>query len=93
MAHVIRKASILGGLPIIAEVAFGYDSWNMEHWAEVEGIFWRKRDGTKGKAISQALRDRAEKYDPYFSNLIEYINEEMAYEKESEECRSLSSIT
>lgn len=93
MSHVTRKAFILGGLPIIAEISFGYDSWNMEHWAEVEGIFWCKRDGTKGKEISQALRDRAEKYDPYFSNLIEHVNEELAWEKEEEKCPSSSLST
>lgn len=72
------SVSILGGLPVIADVSFGYDSYSMEHWAEVDAIYWRKRDGTAGKEISQAVRDRAEKYDPYFGNLIEQANDELA---------------
>lgn len=72
-------ATILGGLPVIADISFGYDSLNNEHWTEV-AIYWRKRDGTAGKEISLHLRDKAERYDPYFSDLIERANESLAHE-------------
>lgn len=77
---VKREATILGGLPIIVEVSFGYDSFSLEHWAEVQHIYWCGRKGSCGKEISNKVRDRAEKYDPYFSNLIENISEQLAYE-------------
>lgn len=72
------EATILGGLPIIADVSFGYDSYAMEHWAEVDAIYWRKRDGTAGKKISDRVRDRAEKYDPSFCGVIEQANDFLA---------------
>lgn len=71
------EATILGGLPIIADVSFGRDYWG-EYWAEVDAIYWRRRDGTAGKQISDKVRDRAEKYDPYFGGLIEQANDFLA---------------
>lgn len=72
-------ATILGGLPVIADISFGR-SWEGEYWAEVDAIYWRKRDGTAGKEISLRLRDKAERYDPYFGDLIERANESLAHE-------------
>ena len=74
------EATILGGLPVIADISFGYDAYSTEYWAEVDAIYWRKRDGAAGKEISQHLRDKAERYDPYFSDLVERANEQLAYE-------------
>lgn len=70
--------TILGGLPVIADVAFGIDGWTGEGWSEVEHIYWQKKDGTAGKEIPLHLRDKAEKYDPYFSNLTEQVGEHLA---------------
>lgn len=72
--------TILGGLPIIAEVSWGTDYWG-EGYAEVEAIFWMKRDGTAGKPVSQKIWDRAEKYDAYFSCLVEQLQEQFTYER------------
>jgi hypothetical protein len=74
-------ATILGGLPVIADVSFGYDSYAMEHWADVGEIYWQKRNGEKGKPIPQHLRDRAEKYDPYFSTVIEQVQDHLIMEQ------------
>lgn len=77
-------ATILGGLAIIADVAFGKDSDTPngpgDYWASVEHIYWLKKNGTKGKEIPQAVRDKAEKYDPYFATLTENVSEMLAYE-------------
>ena len=73
-------ATILGGLPVVADVAFGYDSYAGEYYAEVDMIYWRKKDGTAGKQIPQHIRDRAETFDSYFSDLIERANEYLAHE-------------
>lgn len=62
---------ILGGLPIIADISFGRDGFSGEFWSEVEAIYWRKKDDTAGKELPVHIRDRAEAYDPYFSELIE----------------------
>lgn len=79
-----RIATILGGLPVVADVSFGKDADTPdgpgEYWSAVNALYWCKRDGTKGKEIPEHLRDRAERYDPYFWNLLEGICEELAYE-------------
>jgi len=80
---VIRPATIIGGLPVIVEIAFGVDDspvTGREYWSEVEAIFWRKRDGSKGKEIPQHVWDKAEKYDSGFCNLIEQVTEDLAHE-------------
>lgn len=84
MASYEGVGTILGGLPIIAKVAFGKDAdgpWGYgEYWSEVEAIYWVKRNGTKGKEIPQHIFDRAEKYDPYFCSLTEHLSECAAHE-------------
>ena len=77
-SRFIGPGTILGGLPIIAEVSWGYDGFFCEDWSSVETIYWRKRDGSAGKPVSQALLDRAERYDPYFATLIEQLTEQAA---------------
>jgi hypothetical protein len=74
MASYTGPGTILGGLPIIADVSWGTD-WYGEGYAEIDAIYWRKRDGSKGKQISQTIFDRAEIYDSYFSNLVEQLSE------------------
>lgn len=71
-------ATILGGLPIIADVSFGRDDWSGEYWAEVDNIYWQKKDGTAGKQIPQKVYDRAEAYDSGFCNLTEQANDYLA---------------
>lgn len=77
-------ATILGGLPVIAEVSFGKDSDTPsgpgDYWAEVENIYWMKRDGSKGREIPKHLWDRAEKYDRYFGSLTEQVSDHLAHE-------------
>lgn len=81
---VQAPATILGGLPVIAEVVFGYDSGSAyspaEYYSEVEGIFWMKRNGKPGKPIPDHLWERAEKDDPYFAGLIDQVTEHLVHE-------------
>lgn len=79
MARYTGPGTILGGLPIIADVSWGTDYWG-EGYAEIEAIYWVKRDGTAGKPIPQHLWDRAEKYDAYFCSLVEQLSEYAACE-------------
>ena len=80
MSRYTGEGTILGGLPVIAEVSWGQDGFTGEGYAEIEQIYWRKHNGTAGKPISQAMFDRAEKYDNYFSSLIEQLQDQCAYE-------------
>lgn len=80
-----RPGTILGGLPVIAEVEFGKDADTPngpgEYWAEVQAIYWRKRDGSKGKEIPEHIRDRAAKHDYAFCYLIEQIEDQLVQER------------
>jgi len=80
MSSYTGRGTILGGLPVIADVDWGTDSWTGEGYAAIDQIYWRKPDGTKGKPIPQKTFDRAEVYDSYFSCLIEQLGEGCMYE-------------
>lgn len=61
--------TVLGGLPLIADVWSDRDYWG-EYDCGVDGLYWQKRDGSRGKEIPQKLLDRIEKYDPYWEALV-----------------------
>lgn len=88
MSTIERPATILGGLPVIAVICSGKDGDTPEgpgeYWSEVDALYWRKRNGTKGKPLPQHIIDRAEKYDYAFCNLIEGVFEEESYERWAE---------
>lgn len=84
MSHYTGQGTILGGLPVIADVSWGTDYWG-EGYAEIEAIYWIKHDGTKGKPIPQKVFDRAEAYDSYFSCLVEQLSEQASYEASERE--------
>lgn len=71
-------ATILGGLPVIVDVSFGQDYWG-EYWAEVDALYWQKRDGTAGKALPQHIIDRAEAYDSDFCCVVDQVSDYIAY--------------
>ena len=81
----IGLGTILGGLPIAADVSFGYDDFTLEGWSKVNHIYWLKHNGEPGKEIPQHIFDRAEKYDPYFCSLMEQVSEYLAYQNSKEE--------
>ncbi len=81
----LGPGTILGGLPVIAEVTSGKDEDTPngpgEYWSEVQMIYWRKRDGTRGKQLPEHIIDRAEKYDHHFCDLINQVHDHLAYKK------------
>lgn len=72
---ITAPVTILGCLPVIATVNWHEDS------ADVWNIFWRKKDGTAGKEISQHMMDKAEKYDFLLCDLCEQVSEWHALQK------------
>lgn len=78
----VHNATILGGLPVVVDVNFGRDSWTGECYSEVESIWWMKRNGKAGKSIPDHIWNRAEKYDPYFSEMTTRIVEDIAAQLE-----------
>ncbi len=69
-------ATILGGLPIVADVWFSGPDYFGEYDSGVDGLYWRRRDGLAGKRLSDSLMARVEKRDPHWeSNVIEEAND------------------
>ena len=60
---VFVHATILGGLPVVAEVWFSGPDHNGEYDSGVDGLYWRRKDGSRGKPVTQKVMDRLEKYD------------------------------
>lgn len=83
-------ATILGGLPVWAEVSFYRgDGWTTDDDAEVDALYWLKRDGTKGAPLPQHIIDRAEAKDPYWQcDVIEKVSDHLMYEQWQEEMRA-----
>jgi hypothetical protein len=79
-------ATILGGLPVIAEVWYTRgDGWTTDDDAGVDKIYWQKRDGSKGKEISQKIYDRLDKLDYWESDVCDAVFDHLAYEQHKEE--------
>ena len=76
------QVSILGGLPVIAVVTFTRgDGWEIDDDAHVDHLYWVKRDGAKGKEVSQKIYDKLDKRDPYWqADVTEQVSEALAYE-------------
>lgn len=76
-------ARILGGLPVWAEVSFYRgDGWSTDDDAEVDTLFWQKRDGSKGKEVTQTIYDRCEAYDDYWQcDVIDMVCDYLAHEQ------------
>jgi len=68
--------SIFGGLPVIAVVSFTRDYYG-ECDADVDELYWMKRDGSKGKALPQHLFDKATA-DYKSADIIEQVIEHLA---------------
>jgi len=45
----------------------------------VDGIFWQKRNGNKGKEVSKAVYNRLDKIDYWQSYVIEQASDYLAY--------------
>ncbi len=72
--------TILGGLPVIAEVWFSRgDGWMTDDDAGVDGLYWIKRDGTRGKHVSRKIWDRLDKIDYWQCDVVEQASDWLAY--------------
>jgi hypothetical protein len=78
--------TILGGLPVIAEVSFYLgDGWTTDDAAEVDALYWQKRDGSKGKEVSQAIYDRLDKHNDWWeADVTEQVSDYLSYQSYEE---------
>ncbi len=77
--------TILGGLPVIADVWFSRgDGWMTDDDAGVNALYWRKKDGSKGAPVSQAILGRLDKMAHWEADVTEQASEWLAYESRDE---------
>lgn len=75
-------ATILGGLPVVAEVWFTRgDGWTTDDDAGVDALYWQKKDGSKGKELPQSIWDRLDKIDYWECDVIDAVSDYLAYEQ------------
>lgn len=73
---VFVPATILGGLPVIADVWFSRgDGWMTDDDAGVNAIYWEKRDGTCGKEVSAKVYARLDKTDYWQAYVTEQASD------------------
>ncbi len=83
---VFVPATVLGGLPVVAEVWFSGPDYNGEYDAGVDGLYWQRHDGTRGAPISQKVMDRVEKKDAYWDgHVVEQANDWLGYNTRDED--------
>lgn len=74
---------MLGGLPLWAECSFSRgDGWGDDD-CSVDALYWLKRDGTKGKEVSQKIIDRLDKDPCWESDVCLLVSEQAAYEADA----------
>jgi hypothetical protein len=72
---VFVPVTVLGGLPVIADVWFsGPDYWG-EYDAGVDGLYWRKNDGSKGKPLSAKVMEKIERESYWDAHVTEQAND------------------
>jgi hypothetical protein len=59
---VLVPVTIRGGLPVIAEVWYSGPDYQGEYDAGVDALYWRKRDGSPGKQLSNKIIDGLESH-------------------------------
>lgn len=69
-------ATILGGLPVIAEVWFSGPDYQGEYNAGVDGLYWQRRDGTAGSQLSEKVMSRLPDY--WQGDVIEQVSDYLA---------------
>lgn len=78
------SCTVKGGMPLWAVCIAGVDDGpnGREYWSEVASLHWLKKDGTKGKEITQAMYASIEKYDEFWqAEVTEQVSEALAYEE------------
>lgn len=59
---IFCPVTVLGGLPVIAEVWFSGPDYYGEYDCGCDGLYWAKRDGTKGAPLSDVMMERVYKW-------------------------------
>jgi len=78
-------ATVLGGLPVIADCWYSGPDYFGEYDCGCDGLFWAKRDGKRGKPLSDTLMEKIEKRDPYWqANVTEQVSDYLSYSKDSD---------
>lgn len=79
-------ATILGGLPVIAEVWYTRgDGYSTDDDCGVDALYWQKRDGSKGAPLPQKIWDRLDKIDYWEADVCEAVFDYLSYQKWCEE--------
>ena len=74
LSTVEGPTTILGGLPVWAVFTYERgDGWETDDDFTLDAMHWLKRDGTKGGALPQHLRDRAEDRDMFFCDAFQQL--------------------
>ena len=78
-----HSVTILGGLPVIAEVTFTRSGgWMTDDHACVDALYWIKANGEAGKPVSEKIYQRLEKHSSYWQcDVIDQVSEALAYEQ------------
>ena len=78
---VIAPVTILGGLPVFAEVTFTRgDGYTTDDDAEVDQLYWRTHNNNMGNPLPQHIFDRMEKKDEYWQcDVIDQVCDWHAY--------------
>lgn len=80
------------GLPLIAVVTAGYDAFNGESWSEVAELFWRKRDGSRGKHVSPKVWDKIDGDGDGLNGLTEQVFDHLEHERWERETLPLLAV-
>lgn len=73
---VYCHVTVLGGLPVIADVWFSGPDYQGEYDSGVNTLYWTKHDGTLGSPLSQKVMDRIERQDDLWEAYVtEQANE------------------
>lgn len=67
---VFVPVSILGGLPVIADVWFSGPDYFGEYDCGVNAVYWQRKDGSQGREVSQSVYDRCDKYESYWRDYV-----------------------
>lgn len=73
---VLVPVTILGGLPVIADVWFSGPDYYGEYDCGVDALFWQRANGAPGKEVSQTIYDRCDQRDDYWqADVTEQAND------------------
>ena len=76
----------VNGMPMIAVIHSSYDSFTGESDSEVTELYWRKRDGTRGKHVSLKVWDKIDAEIWGMCGILEQAFDVWAYERYVWDC-------